>query len=95
MTRRAPRGARWAREDHEHEDSGGGEDHYPQLVTVNIATNGTVTLDSEYASYNRDLFYSTVYDSAGGIGLQAYVGGATGAPTVTVAWDDLVVKEIP
>ncbi|QIK84194.1 PKD domain-containing protein [Sanguibacter sp. HDW7] len=33
--------------------------------------------------------------SAGGIGLQAYVGGAAGAPTVTVAWDDLVVKEVP
>ncbi|MGP7960308.1 LamG-like jellyroll fold domain-containing protein [Sanguibacter sp. A247] len=30
--------------------------------------------------------------SAGGVGLQAYVGGAAGSPTVTVAWDELDVR---
>lgn len=70
----------WEKHSHpEYEGGGGGTDtdHYPQQVTINVSTSGTCTLDTKHTSRNLDLFPSTYFDSAGGIGINIY--GTTGA----------------
>ncbi|MBD9698243.1 PKD domain-containing protein [Flavimobilis sp. GY10621] len=64
----------------------------PTTVRAKVWVNGTAEPGAWFASTTDS---TADLQSAGGIGLQAYVGGAAGSPTVTVGWDDLVVEEVP
>ena len=58
----------------------------PTTVRAKVWEDGT----SEPAGWHATANDSTAdLQTAGGVALQAYVGGAGGSPTATVAWDDL------